>query len=359
MLIRYVIPLLAAIAVGFGLAASIRLAPAEIQDAGMKKTTGQNIPAGERIYGLGILESAEGNVSIISPLSGIIEKVCVHAADKVKRGEPLFIIDGKELKAEMVIKTKQMELKNAELAKIRSGSHPDEIRAAEHRLENAKMRLNQAKDEWNRAQKLIQTNAISHLEHQQKQFAFLAAEATCKSNESELEHLRNLPRPQDVLVAEKELELSKANLERARVDYERAIITAPNDCCILQVNIRSGEYINLAVNTKTHIVLAPDAPLQLRIQVDEDLASLITNNIQVEATIRDRRGSKLKLRFVRVEPIVIPKTSFTGKVAEKLDTRIINIIYEVIASDSPIFIGQQVDVYFTHEEKNAETGKFR
>ena len=123
-------------------------------------------------------------------------------------------------------------------------------------------------------------------------------------------------------------------------------ICAPCDCTVLQVNVRKGEYINLAVNNP-HMVLASDTPPQLRIQVDEDMACAINAKIQAEATIRDRNKTKLNIRFLRTKPIVIPKASFTGKVVERFDTRVLNVIYEVVAADGPIFIGQLVDVYFT------------
>jgi len=53
----------------------------------------------------------------------------------------------------------------------------------------------------------------------------------------------------------------------------------------------------------------------------------------------------VRLRFVRVEPYVVPKRSLTGDNTERVDTRVLQVIYEVADEDQPLFVGQQVDVF--------------
>ena len=52
------------------------------------------------------------------------------------------------------------------------------------------------------------------------------------------------------------------------------------------------------------------------------------------------------MKFVYVEPYVIPKQSLTGYNSERVDTRVLQVIYE-LAEDRPpdVYIGQQMDVY--------------
>jgi hypothetical protein len=56
-------------------------------------------------------------------------------------------------------------------------------------------------------------------------------------------------------------------------------------------------------------------------------------------------GEELPLTFVRVEPFVIPKRSLTGLSTERVDTRVLQIIYAVEPEDKPLYVGQQLDVY--------------
>ena len=53
----------------------------------------------------------------------------------------------------------------------------------------------------------------------------------------------------------------------------------------------------------------------------------------------------LFLRFVRIEPFVIPKRSLTGDSAERVDTRVLQIIFELDRPEVPLYVGQQVDVF--------------
>ena len=51
------------------------------------------------------------------------------------------------------------------------------------------------------------------------------------------------------------------------------------------------------------------------------------------------------LNFVSVEPYVIPKRSLTGDSSERVDTRVLQVIYAFDAKALPVYVGQQMDVY--------------
>jgi hypothetical protein len=61
------------------------------------------------------------------------------------------------------------------------------------------------------------------------------------------------------------------------------------------------------------------------------------------------RGSlqeKYPLEFVRVEPFVMPKKSLTGNNTERVDTRVLQVIYRFDPTGRPpLFVGQQVEVF--------------
>ena len=52
------------------------------------------------------------------------------------------------------------------------------------------------------------------------------------------------------------------------------------------------------------------------------------------------------LTFVRVEPYVVPKKALTGANTERVDTRVIEVIFEITGTTTfRLFPGQVVDVY--------------
>ena len=51
------------------------------------------------------------------------------------------------------------------------------------------------------------------------------------------------------------------------------------------------------------------------------------------------------MRFVRVEPFVVPKKSLTGENTERVDTRVLQVLYAIERTERPVYVGQQLDVF--------------
>ena len=48
---------------------------------------------------------------------------------------------------------------------------------------------------------------------------------------------------------------------------------------------------------------------------------------------------------MRFEPYVVPKRSLTGESTERVDTRVLQVIYAFDRGTMPVYVGQQMDVY--------------
>ena len=59
---------------------------------------------------------------------------------------------------------------------------------------------------------------------------------------------------------------------------------------------------------------------------------------------------------MRFEPYVVPKLSLTGDSAERVDTRVLQVIYSFDRGELPIYVGQQMDIYI-EAPGHAEGGK--
>jgi hypothetical protein len=71
------------------------------------------------------------------------------------------------------------------------------------------------------------------------------------------------------------------------------------------------------------------------------------------------RGSsrqEVPLEFVRVEPMVTAKRSLTGDNTERVDTRVLKLIYEVAGRDQSLYVGQQLDVFLAAKPDAAFSG---
>ena len=63
------------------------------------------------------------------------------------------------------------------------------------------------------------------------------------------------------------------------------------------------------------------------------------------AFIKGRRDFPIALKFVRIEPYILPKQSLTGESSERVDTRVLQIIFHFSQPGLPVYVGQQMDVF--------------
>ena len=144
--------------------------------------------------------------------------------------------------------------------------------------------------------------------------------------------------------AKADVHAAQAQVNGAEVDLAILTVRARRDGAILQVNLREGEYANINPNEPL-MVLGDVETLQVRADVDEQNAPLVSPNQPAVAYLKGSTQNPLQLRFVRIEPFVIPKRSLTGDSTERVDTRVLQIIFELDRSQTPVYVGQQVDVF--------------
>jgi RND family efflux transporter MFP subunit len=269
-------------------------------------------PFPKSIGGRGLVESVNENVRIAPAVAALIAKVNVKVGDDVKEGDILIEQDTRDAAALVTAQEAEFEALQKQLAEAQVG-------------------LADKRDQWERMEKLIATKVASEDEKQRKLFAMQTAEAQLGSMKARIAS-------------------AGAMLHRAKVQLDLLTIRAPRDGRILQVNIRAGEYASpmplMAGAMDPILILGQTEQLQLRADIDEDNASRVRPGMPAKAYIKGRRDVEVPLRFVRIEPYIVPKKSLTGESSEHVDTRVLQIIYRF---DRPqgaaIYVGQQMDVF--------------
>jgi hypothetical protein len=120
------------------------------------------------------------------------------------------------------------------------------------------------------------------------------------------------------------------------------------------VNVHIGEIYptvsyNLTqpyVNLQTALILMGTvSPLQMRIDIDEEDAWRFQKGAAATAFVRGNASIHFPMTFARIEPYIIPKTSLTGETIERIDTRVLQVLYRFEKRDLPIYAGQLLDIY--------------
>src|SRR5260370_29788558 len=86
-------------------------------------------------------------------------------------------------------------------------------------------------------------------------------------------------------------------------------------------------------------------PVHVRVEVDEHDGWRVRGGAPAAASPRGNGSVRIPLEFVRFEPYVIPKKSLPGDSTERVDTRVLQVIYRVKDQNASLYVGQQMDVY--------------
>jgi HlyD family secretion protein len=270
-------------------------------------------PFVQSVAATGILEALSENVAIGVPVSGLVTEVFVKVNDSVKIGDPLLQLDDRELRAE------ELSIQAGQLI-------------AESQVEVSQAQLAKAEAQLARLSGITDARAVSREELENRRLDVTVAKA-------------------QVAAAEAQAKATATSLERIKLLIERLTVTAPRNGNIIQLNIRAGEYASTAPRSPA-IILGDIDLLQVRADVDEQNATRIRKGQKAYGYLKGDPSVTFPLEFIRIEPYVIPKVSLTGSSTERVDTRVLQVIYSLKRPETPpLYVGQQVDVFIEAPEK--------
>jgi HlyD family secretion protein len=246
-----------------------------------------------QVAGTGVVEAGTGNIAVGTPISGIVAAVPVRWGDKVEVGTTLFRIDDRDLQAQLPV-------------------------AMAHARE-AGARLERAQYQSQLADRLHDQHVLSDEQYRDRRF--------------------------EVQINDAALASARADVERIRVEIDRRTIRAPVAGRVLQINTRPGEFAESGVLATPLMLVGDDVRLRVRVDIDENDAGRVTPTAPAVAVIRGRPDLRTALRFESIEPYVAPRKSLSGDTTERVDTRVLQVIYSFEGAKLPVYVGQHVDVY--------------
>lgn len=269
-------------------------------------------PYAATVAASGIIEAVNENVRIAPPLGGLVMDVLVKVGDRVDQGDPLFRLDDRDLQAQLVAR-------EAAIAPARGRMAEQEIRVQDLQVQ------------YDRLRSVLDEQGVSEDEVKRAWYALKAAR-------------RGLVR------AHAELKQAVAQRKETEILIARLTVRAPRDGTVLQVNTRAGEFIDPGAGEPA-LLLGRTSQLQVRADVDEVNAPLVRAGSPAVAFLKGYTEKSIALRFERIEPYIVPKRSLTGENTERVDTRVLQIIYRFDPPPFPVYAGQQVDVFIERSQE--------
>ena len=148
----------------------------------------------------------------------------------------------------------------------------------------------------------------------------------------------------DKRLARAAIEQVAAQVKETETELDRLIVRALVDGEVLQVNVRPGEFVGAPAN-QALVVLGSTTQLHVRVDIDEYDIPRFVQDATARATLKGHGDGFFPLKFVRIEPYVVPKKSLTGDNTERVDTRVLQVIYAIDCQGKRLFVGQQLDVF--------------
>jgi multidrug resistance efflux pump len=148
----------------------------------------------------------------------------------------------------------------------------------------------------------------------------------------------------DVDTARAQLLSAEAAVRETEVARELLVVRAPIAGTVLKLDAHVGEYKAAGPNATALLRLGDIDTLHVRTDIDELDSWRFDQAGAAIATIRGGSRLQARLRFVRIVPDVQPKKTLTGENAERIDTRVMQVIY--VIENPPAFLqpGMLVDV---------------
>jgi multidrug resistance efflux pump len=300
------------------------------------------------VSGAGLIEASTENVKVGSSVGGLVTKVYVRVADRVRKGQPLWQIDDGPKRAELARYQAALESAEATLAKLRQGNRPEEIAKQEAEVHQTAAQLQDARQQSALRESAAgdDSRAVSQDDLNQARNTVAQREGALAYQQRQLEELRAGTWAPEIKVQEAEVASARAQVAEDRLDLERYTVRSPLDGEVLQVKIHAGEYAPAAQTDDALVMVGNNDLLSVRVDVDEQDAWRVQNHQSAVAYPRGRSDVAIPLTFARFEPYVTPKKSLTGSSTERVDTRVLQVIYTFKQlKDFRLYVGQQMDVF--------------
>ncbi len=288
---KYILPAIALL--GIALAILVAVRSNKSKPPALPVSAAPQPPFESFVAGSGIIEANTENITIGTHIPGIVSKLYVQVGSQVKAGDPLFTIDDRAQRALVAVKTAAIQVAQAQ--------------------------LKHARYELGLGEGLTEKRVLSLEDRETRRHNAQAAEA--------------------------QLALAMAECDAAQTDLERLTVRASVDGQVMQLKVRLGEFAPTGVLTQPLLLLGNVTPMNVRVNFDENDAWRVRSGARAVGYLRGNKQIHTSLQFVRFEPYVVPKTSLTGDSAERVDTRVLQVIYSFDRGNLPIFVGQQMDVY--------------
>jgi multidrug efflux pump subunit AcrA (membrane-fusion protein) len=225
---------------------------------------------GSSVQATGTVKAMVGaEVKVGSRITGKVERLYASIGDRVKKGEVIVQLEQEDLKARVAKAKADLDLAEANLALIRSGSRKEEIREAEEKIEQARSTLDLSKKILDREKGLLAKGYTTQETVDKAEKEYLVALSQYRAVQETIQLVKEKYTREEIDAAVARVDQAKASLNEAQVLLSYATIRAPVSGTIGSVSTQQGETVTASLNAPTFITIIDLNRLEVDTYVDE------------------------------------------------------------------------------------------
>src|SRR4051812_16622724 len=214
---------------------------------------------------------AAHKIELASKVIGRVEWVGVEMGDKINKGQELVRLESDEFKARVAQQQGLLDNAKAYLAELQAGSRPQEIAAAQARLEQAQAEQANAEANHQRLKGLEQTKDVAQQQIDDAATLVRTRIAQAATLKQQYELVKAGPRKEQIDAQLATVRQFEASLATAVLDLNNTVIRSPVTATVLARNVEVGEFVTTGFvgerGAKGYVVSIADLN-DLRVELD-------------------------------------------------------------------------------------------
>ncbi len=249
-----------------------------------------------------------------------IAKVLVEEGSQVKQGELLAELETVRLENDLRVAEAALQSTRAALEKAVNGPRSEEIAMARAETAAIEARIKAARNEYQRQQALLKTNAASIKVEESAEADYLLLQALLDRAQSNLAMLVAGTRKEEIELAKAEVAKAEANVAIRRQALDDAQLRAPCDGIVRNRVLEPGE---IATPATAAMVIAMTSPKWVRVYLTEPLLP----KVKIGEPAEIRFDGMPDRKFEGWVGYLSPTAEFTPKNVESAELRTA-LVYE-------------------------------
>jgi len=251
-------------------------------------------------------------------VSDRLDSMLVDEGDQIQAGQVLAKLDTTLLDAILTEYESLTESAAQTLARLKSGSRPEEITHGQAAVREAVVKMNDAKRKLDEVLRMENEGAASQREIESTKAGYAGSKDRVALLEADLALLIAGPRVEDIAKAHADLQAANARVTLAAQRLEDAVLKAPVNGIIRARLHEPGEMVG---PTTPVLLLAQSDPVWVRVYIEESDLGRVTLGMKADISIDSHPGKSFEGWLGSISPTA----EFTPKpiATEELRTRLV------------------------------------